>query len=49
MDEYSWRDMDETQEVFVARCKNLLGRLEEQRRRTEVFRNGVSMTRAISD
>lgn len=45
LDELSWKNTYSLQETFVARCKGLLERLEEQRRRTELFRNGVSICR----
>jgi hypothetical protein len=43
LDEFSWQHTDEIQGFLVTKCKKLLERLEEQKRRTELFRNGVSM------
>lgn len=42
-DDEAWTDIDVTHERLILRYNSYLHRLEEQRRRTELFRNGVSI------
>jgi hypothetical protein len=39
----SWRSIDKTHKQLIDRCNAYLHRLEEQKRRTDLFRSGVSI------